>query len=53
MKEVPKKDEPAVSGGVVPGSLPGGPLVIPGMPLPYPQMPTIPCFPDPTRQVEK
>ena len=53
MKEVPKKDAPAVSGGVVPGPLPGGPLVIPGVPLPYPQMPTIPCFPDPTRQIEK
>jgi len=54
MKEVPKKDEPAVSGGVLPGPLPGGGLVIPGVPtLPYPQMPTIPCFPDPTRQVEK
>jgi hypothetical protein len=53
MKEVPKKDEPAVSGGVVPG----GGLVIPGVPAPgphpYPQMPTIPCFPDPTGSVEK
>jgi len=55
MKEVPKKDEPAVSGGLVPSPIPGGGLVIPGVPgpLPYPQLPTIPCFPDPTKQIEK
>lgn len=52
MKEVPKKDEPAVSGGVVPIPIPN-PVIVPGGPLPYPQMPTIPCFPDPTRQIEK
>lgn len=52
MKEVPKKDEPAVSGGVAPPRLPGGGFPIPE-PLPYPQMPTIPCFPDPPGSNEK
>ena len=42
MKEVPKKDQPDVSGGVQTDGSVGG-LVIPGMPAPsYPPGPCIP-----------
>jgi hypothetical protein len=55
MKEVPKKEQPDVSGGLQPDYRGG--LVIPGMPspgLPTPTYPTGPCIPmpDPT-YVEK
>lgn len=58
MKEVPKKDEPEVSGGVQqPNPFIGG-LVIPspGLPMPQPGFPTTPCIPmplDPTRPLDK
>ncbi|MBK5256360.1 MAG: hypothetical protein JJE39_10040 [Vicinamibacteria bacterium] len=60
MKEVPKKDETEVSGGVVSGTGFRNGLVIPGMPIgPYPigpVYPTEPCIPmpeDPLKYVEK
>ena len=49
MKEVPKEEVSDVSGGRLPGEMPGHGLVIPGMPPVgpgYPQIPTVPCFPD-------
>lgn len=55
MKEVPKKDESEVSGGVVSNTGFRNGLVIPGYPI-SPGFPTEPCIPmpiDPIKNVEK
>ena len=55
MKEVPKKDEAEVSGGVVSGTGFRNGLVIPGYPI-VPVFPIEPCIPmpeDPLKYVEK
>lgn len=54
MKEVPKKDESEVAGGVVPNTGFRNGLVIPGYPVvPYPMDPCIPMPEDPLKYVEK
>lgn len=55
MKEVPKKDEPEVSGGSVSNTGFRNGLVIPGHPI-VPGYPTGPCIPipeDPLKYLEK